>query len=54
MRKSDDEEYMRLMAKYKETRVSKGPESVKYLKAAQKLQEEGAVSEDVVLGCAYM
>jgi hypothetical protein len=54
MKKSDDEEYMRLMAKYKESRILKGPESVKYLKAAQKLQEDGDVSEDVVLGCAYM
>jgi replication-associated recombination protein RarA len=52
--KSDDQKYQALMAKYKELRGSQGEGAVKYLKAAMKLRENGNVSDDVVLGMAYL
>jgi hypothetical protein len=50
---SNEEKYKALMAKYKANRT-KDPEAVKYLKAAMKLRSEGGISEETVLGSAYL
>jgi hypothetical protein len=51
---SDDEKYNALMARYKELRGELGPEANAYLKAAMKLREKGNVSDDAVIGAAYL
>jgi hypothetical protein len=51
---SDDEKYVALMARYKELRGDLGPKALPYLKAAMKLREKGNVSDDAVIGGAYL
>lgn len=51
---TDEQKYKLLMGRYKELRGSAGEEAVKYLEAAMKLREKGNVSQDVVLGMAYL
>lgn len=51
---SDKEKYMALMGKYKDLRGSKGPEANKYLQAAMALRKKGNVSQDVIVGSAYL
>ncbi len=51
---NDDQKYLALMSRYKELRMKLGPKALPYLEAAIKLREEGDVSEDVILGAAYM
>ena len=51
---SDDEKYVALMARYKELRGELGPKALPYLKAAMKLRETGNVSDDAVIGGAYL
>ena len=51
---SDDAKYNALMAKYKELRGELGPEALPYLKAAMKLRKEGNVSDDAMIGGAYL
>ena len=50
----DDEKYVALMAKYKENRVKMGEGAMKYLDAALKLKEKGDVSDDAIIGGAYL
>lgn len=50
----DDDKYLVLMDRYKQLRGSRGLEAVKYLEAAMKLRERGNVSEDAVIGAAYL
>lgn len=54
MASEDDKKYMALMARYKELRGKLGEEATPYLEAAIKLREEGNVSEDAILGAAYL
>lgn len=51
---TDDNKYLILMSKYKEKRLTEDEEANKYLKAAMKLRESGKVSDDAILGAAYM
>lgn len=51
---TDDDKYIALMAKYKENRGANGQEAVRYLEAAMKLRERGNVSEDAIIGGAYL
>jgi len=51
---SDDKKYNALMARYKEHRMELGPKALPYLEAARKLREKGNVSEDAVIGAAYL
>jgi hypothetical protein len=51
---SDDDKYVALMARYKELRGELGPKALPYLKAAMKLREKGNVSDDAVIGGAYL
>jgi hypothetical protein len=51
---TDDQKYVALMAKYKELRDELGPEANKYLDAAMKLRDKGGVSDDAVIGAAYL
>jgi hypothetical protein len=51
---SDDQKYIALMAKYKEIRGELGPEANKYLDAAMKLRDKGDVSDDAIIGAAYL
>ena len=51
---TDDQKYVALMAKYKEMRGEMGPEANRYLEAAMKLRDKGGVSEDGVIGAAYL
>jgi hypothetical protein len=50
----DDKAYLALMDAYKVNRLEKGPESVRYLEAAIKLRERGNVSQDAIIGAAYL
>lgn len=52
--KKDDDKYKALMRKYKDLRAVEGPKANLYLKAAMELHKTGSVSEEVVLGCAYL
>lgn len=54
MESSDDKTYMALMARYKELRGELGEKADLYLIAASKLREKGNVSEDAILGAAYL
>jgi len=51
---SDDKKYNELMAKYKELRGELGVKANPYLLAAMKLREKGNVSDDAVIGAAYL
>jgi hypothetical protein len=51
---SDDEKYVALMARYKELRGELGVKANPYLEAAIKLRQEGNVSDDAVIGAAYL
>ena len=51
---SDDEKYNALMARYKELRGELGAQALPYLQAAMKLREKGNVSDDAVIGGAYL
>jgi hypothetical protein len=51
---SDDEKYVALMARYKELRGELGIKANPYLEAAMKLREKGNVSDDAVIGAAYL
>lgn len=53
-KKSDDEKYVALMARYKQLRGELGPEAEPYLMAAMKLRERGNVSDDAIKGAAYL
>jgi hypothetical protein len=54
MASKDDQKYNALMARYKELRGELGPEALPYLKAAMKLREKGNVSDDALIGGAYL
>ncbi len=51
---SDDEKYVALMARYKELRGELGPAANIYLEAAMKLKQRGNVSQDAIIGGAYL
>ena len=50
----DDQKYEKLMSLYKMNRVKMGQKANKFLDAAIELREKGDVSEDVVIGMAYI
>ena len=54
MASKDDDKYLALMARYKQLRTKLGPKADLYLYAASKLLENGEVSDDAVLGAAYL
>lgn len=49
-----DQQYVTLMSRYKELRRDKPEAANLYLEAATKLREKGDVSEDAVIGAAYL
>ena len=49
-----DEQYVALMSRYKERRQELGEKANLYLEAAMKLREKGDVSEDAIIGAAYL
>jgi hypothetical protein len=51
---SDDEKYVALMARYKELRGELGIKANPYLEAAMKLRQKGNVSDDAIIGAAYL
>jgi hypothetical protein len=51
---TDDEKYIALMDRYKMNRGKDPQGSLKYLEAAMKLREKGDVSDDAVIGGAYL
>jgi hypothetical protein len=53
---TDDEKYIKLMAKYKDVRrdPNKQEESMRLLKAAFAVKAKGSVDPDVALGMAYL
>ena len=51
---NDDDKYIALMSAYKANRVEKGEAANLYLEAAMKLRERGNVSQDAVIGAAYL
>jgi hypothetical protein len=50
----DDDKYIALMDKYKMNRLNNPQGSLKYLEAAMALAEKGNVSEDALIGGAYL
>ena len=50
----DDKKYLALMSRYKELRVELGLMANPYLEAAMKLRERGNVSDDAIIGAAYL
>jgi hypothetical protein len=54
MASKDDKAYVALMDKYKQNRGKDPQGSVRYLEAAMKLRETGDVSDDAVIGGAYL
>ena len=50
----DDAKYMALMSRYKELRGELGVKADPYIRAASLLRENGDVSEDAVIGAAYL
>jgi hypothetical protein len=54
MASRDDEKYMALMGRYKQLRGELGEKALPYLEAASKLREKGNVSDDAVIGAAYL
>lgn len=53
-RSKDDNKYVTLMARYKELRGELGVKANPYLEAAMKLRQEGNVSDDAIIGAAYL
>ena len=53
---TNDEKYIKLMAKYKEVRrdPNKQEESMRLLKAAFAVKAKGDVDPDVILGMSYL
>ena len=51
---TDDDKYLALMNAYKVNRMEKGEAANLYLEAAMKLRERGNVSQDAVIGAAYL
>jgi hypothetical protein len=49
-----DEKYVALMSRYKQLRTRLGEKADLYLVAANKLRDTGKVSEDAILGAAYL
>jgi hypothetical protein len=49
-----DDKYVALMGRYKQLRTELGEKADLYLVAANKLRETGKVSEDAILGAAYL
>ena len=54
MASRDDDKYVQLMDLYKQNRVDMGIKANKYLEAAMKLREKGKVSDDAIIGAAYL
>jgi hypothetical protein len=51
---NNDQKYVALMAKYKENRGKDPKGSLKYLDAAMALAKKVEISEDAILGGAYL
>ena len=51
---TDSDKYVALMSAYKKNRVEKGEAANLYLQAAMKLRERGNVSDDAIIGAAYL
>ena len=51
---TDDEKYVALYDKYKQNRGKDPQGAMKYLDAAMKLRERGNVSQDAIIGAAYL
>jgi len=49
-----DDKYVALIARYKEKRQELGEKANPYLEAAMKLREKGDVSEEAIIGAAYL
>jgi len=54
MASKDDKAYIALMDRYKINRLKDHEGAQKYLEAAMKLRETGDVSDDAVIGGAYL
>ena len=54
MASKDDKAYIALMDRYKINRLKDHQGAQKYLEAAMKLRETGEVSDDAVIGGAYL
>lgn len=50
----DNERYVALMDKYKRMRLKDGKKALVYLDAAMALKDRGNVSEDAIVGGAYL
>ena len=50
----DDDKYVSLMEKYKTKRLEDPQGAMKYLDAAIALKDQGRVSEDAIIGGAYI
>jgi len=50
----DDRKYLALMDAYKKNRLEKGEAANLYLEAAMKLRKKGDVSDDAIIGAAYL
>jgi hypothetical protein len=50
----DDKKYVALMDTYKQKRLLDPQGAQKYLEAAMKLRAEGEVSDDAMIGGAYL
>jgi hypothetical protein len=50
----DDRKYLALMARYKELRGELGMKANAYLEAAMDLRKQGNVSDDAIIGAAYL
>ncbi len=50
----DDDKYVALMDQYKMMRRTDGKKANKFLEAAMKLRREGDVSDDAMIGGAYL
>jgi hypothetical protein len=51
---TDDKAYVALYDKYKQNRGKDPQGAMKYLDAAMKLRERGNVSQDAIIGAAYL
>lgn len=51
---TDDDKYIALMDRYKIERSQDSENAVKYLQAAMKLRDKGNVSQDAIIGAAYL
>lgn len=51
---TDDEKYVALFDKYKRVRTQDPQGAMKYLKAAMKLREQGNVTQNAIIGAAYL